>query len=207
LQRTKNSAAKAVKKHNYWKWAFILLLAIVLGSGLFVMQQVTAPNQQAREITQKTSSHQQHATINVEMNKQQLNTTINYYLKRQQKNKKIKYQFYVDQAAVLVGTTKLLGQRVSFSLYTQPTVTSQGNILLHAKSVAIGTLNAPPKFILSYIQKNYNLGKWVTIDSKNETIRLNLRQIKGFHGISVRAQKIDLTQNQFKFKVDVPFKQ
>ncbi|MFT8724741.1 MAG: YpmS family protein [Liquorilactobacillus nagelii] len=206
MRRAKEPTKKVGRKYNYWKWAFIGLLAIILGSGLYLIQQITAPNQQEQAITQKISSLKQQATINVEMNKRQLNAAINYYLKRQQKHEKIKYQFYVDQAAVLVGTTKLLGQSVSFSLYTEPTVTSQGNILLHAKSVAIGTLNAPPKFILSYIQKNYNLGKWVTINSKQETIRLNLRQIKGFHGISVRAQKIDLTKNQFKFKVDVPFK-
>jgi uncharacterized protein YpmS len=206
LKRSDRKKNKVIKKHNYWKWAFIILLALMLGSSLFFVQQLTSQNVAEQQVSQATKSLGKHTSINVQMNKRQLNAAMNYYLKRQQRHKKVKYKFYVDQAAILVGTTEILGQNVSFSLYTEPTVTSKGNILLHAKSVAIGTLSAPPKFILNYIQKNYQLGKWVTIDSQKETIRLNLSRIKGFHGITVKAQKIDLTNNIFRFKVNVPLK-
>lgn len=206
LKKRSRVFAKKVKKHNYWKWAFIILLALILGSSLFLVQQLTGKNIEQQQVAQATKSLGKHTSVDVQLNKKQLNAAINYYLTRQQKNKKLKYKFYVGQAAILVGTTKILGENVSFSLYTEPTVTPNGNILLYAKSVAIGTLNAPPGFILNYIKNNYRLGKWVTIDSKAKTIRLNLSQIKGFHGVTVRAKKIDLINNKFLFKVNIPLK-
>ena len=206
LKRSGRKKSQPIKKRNSWKTSFIILLALVLGSSLFLVQQLTGQNVAEQQVSQATKNLGKHTSIDVQMNKQQLNAAMNYYLKRQQRHKKVKYKFYVDQAAILVGTTKILGQNVSFSLYTEPSVTAKGNILLHAKSVAIGTLSAPPQFILNYIQKNYRLGKWVTIDSRQKTIRLNLSRIKGFHGITVKAQKIDLTNNIFRFKVNVPLK-
>ncbi|KRM96328.1 hypothetical protein FC19_GL000615 [Liquorilactobacillus aquaticus DSM 21051] len=203
MKRSVNDKQK--KKVNIWKWAFIVLAAFLVGCTLFVFKQATKQNTVQRDVVTATkNSSSNHTSINVSMNKKQLNGTINYYLKQQQKGQKIKYRFYVGDAAILMGTTKILGQNVSFSLYTMPTVTKDGNIRLHAESVAIGSLSAPTSFILNYVRNNYNLGSGITINSKQKTITLNLSKMTNKQKITVRAQKIDLKNDDFRFKVDVP---
>lgn len=204
MQRSDASNNKQKKKINYWKWACIVLIAFLASFALFIFKQTTTQSPVQRNVSKAADEvTSNHTSIDVRMNKKQLNGTINYYLK-QQKGQKIKYRFYVGDAAILMGTTKILGQNVSFSLYTEPTVTSEGNIRLHAKSVAIGSLSAPTSFILSYVRNNYSLGNGVTINSKKETITLNLSKLTNKQKITVKAQKIDLKKDDFRFKVDVP---
>ncbi|MDV7756895.1 YpmS family protein [Liquorilactobacillus mali] len=205
LKRPKKIKKKA--KINYWKWAFVVLTALVLGTALFVYKQVTTQSVEQKEVTAKTAKTGKYTTINVEMNRKQLNGTINYYLKKQQQKNNIKYRFYVsDSAAIMVGTTQILGQNVSFSLYTTPKVTKDGNIVLLAKGVGIGSLNAPPSFILNYVKKHYKLNKGITIDAKHDKIGLNLNKFATARGISIKAKTINLKNNDFHFTLSIPLK-
>lgn len=205
LKRPKKIKTKA--KINYWKWGFVVLAALVLGTTLFVYKQITTQSVQQKEVIAKTARTGKYTTINVQMNRKQLNGTINYYLKKQQQKNNIRYRFYVsDSAAIMVGTTQILGQSVSFSLYTTPRVTKDGNIVLLAKGVGIGSLSAPPSFILNYVKNHYKLSKGITIDAKKDRIGLNLNKFATAKGISIKAKTIDLKDNNFHFTLSIPLK-
>ncbi|WGN89180.1 YpmS family protein [Ligilactobacillus faecis] len=194
------------KKVNGWKWAFIVLLGAILGLTLFLWLKVTTPNQDQQALTnkeQKTTS-KKYADLNVAMNKEQLSAAVNYYLQQNQKQGSIKYRFILDNSAILMGTTKILGKNVSFTLYTQPKLDKEGNIQLKARSVAIGSLNAPPNFVLGYIKNNYDLGAWATIDAKKETITLDLDQLTKKQGIKIKGRSLDLSKNDLNFDVSFP---
>lgn len=203
----KRSQVQTKRQINPWKWAFIVLLALVLASGAFIWLKVTTPSQDQVQINQQANkiTAKQTADIEVSMNKDQLNAAINYYLRKNEKNN-IKYRFLLDKSAILMGTTKILNKDVSFTLYTQPGLDKDGNILLKAKSVAIGSLNAPPSFILGYIKSNYDLGKGVIIDKKKATITLDLNALVEKQGVKVKGQELNLAQNKFLFKVSIPLK-
>ena len=49
-----------------------------------------------------------------------------------------------------------------------PQLDDSGNLVLKTKSVAIGSLNAPPSFVLGYIKNNYDLGKWAKINASKK---------------------------------------
>ena len=57
-----------------------------------------------------------------------------------------------------------------------PVKTSEGNILLKAKGLAVGRLNLPIGFVMGYIKKNYQLPNWVYINQKKKTILLDLNK-------------------------------
>ena len=103
-----------------------------------------------------------------------------------------------------MGTTKILGAKVSFTLYTKPALDSDGNIVLNAKSVAIGSLNAPPGFVLGYVKNNYDLGRWAKIDSKRSKITLDLNQLTKKQGIKVRGESLNLQNDDIRFNVSIP---
>ncbi|TWW13836.1 hypothetical protein LABALGNA3A7_00800 [Dellaglioa algida] len=204
-KRSEQIKLKTKKNINAWKIAFIVLLSLLIGTALYLsIGAMSQFKDQKALITQTNSKSTKRTNLSVEMNKDQLNGTINYYLKSIQKGQSIKYRFLVDKSAILMGTTKVLGQDVSFTLYSDPIVTSSGDIVLKAKSVAVGALPVPKKFIMNYVKKAYDLPSWITIDSKNQTIVLNLKKLDIENGIQASATKIDLKTNVFKFNVSIP---
>ena len=193
------------KQSDPWKWAFAILLGLVLGFIVFVWFQVTTPSSDQKQIaTQTTQKQGQYANVNVVLNKEQLSAAVNYYLQQNQKKGAIKYRFVLDKSAILMGTTKILGKDVSFTLYATPQLDDSGNLVLKTKSVAIGSLNAPPSFVLGYIKNNYDLGKWAKINASKATITLDLNQLTKKQGIKIQGEKCDLKQDDLQFKVAFP---
>lgn len=193
------------KQSDPWKWAFAILLGLVLGFIVFVWFQVTTPSSDQKQIaTQTTQKQGQYANVNVVLNKEQLSAAVNYYLQQNQKKGAIKYRFVLDKSAILMGTTKILGKDVSFTLYATPQLDDSGNLELKTKSVAIGSLNAPPSFVLGYIKNNYDLGKWAKINVSKATITLDLNQLTKKQGIKIQGEKFDLKQDDLQFKVAFP---
>ncbi|HCM79337.1 MAG TPA: DUF2140 domain-containing protein [Lactobacillus sp.] len=193
------------KQSDPWKWAFAILLGLVLGFIVFVWFQVTTPSSDQKQIaTQTTQKQGQYANVNVVLNKEQLSAAVNYYLQQNQKKGAIKYRFVLDKSAILMGTTKILGKDVSFTLYATPQLDDSGNLVLKTKSVAIGSLNAPPSFVLGYIKNNYDLGKWAKINASKATIPLDLNQLTKKQGIKIQGEKFDLKQDDLQFKVAFP---
>ena len=193
------------KQSDPWKWAFAILLGLVLGFIVFVWFQVTTPSSDQKQIaTQTTQKQGQYANVNVVLNKEQLSAAVNYYLQQNQKKGAIKYRFVLDKSAILMGTTKILGKDVSFTLYATPQLDDSGNLVLKTKSVAIGSLNAPPSFVLGYIKNNYDLGKWAKINASKATTTLDLNQLTKKQGIKIQGEKFDLKQDDLQFKVAFP---
>ena len=193
------------KQSDAWKWAFAILLGLVLGFIVFVWFQVTTPSSDQKQIaTQTTQKQGQYANVTVVLNKEQLSAAVNYYLQQNQKKGAIKYRFVLDKSAILMGTTKILGKDVSFTLYATPQLDDSGNLVLKTKSVAIGSLNAPPSFVLGYIKNNYDLGKWAKINASKATITLDLNQLTKKQGIKIQGEKFDLKQDDLQFKVAFP---
>ena len=193
------------KQSDPWKWAFAILLGLVLGFIVFVWFQVTTPSSDQKQIaTQTTQKQGQYANVNVVLNKEQLSAAVNYYLQQNQKKGAIKYRFVLDKSAILMGTTKILGKDVSFTLYATPQLDDSGNLVLKTKSVAIGSLNAPPSFVLGYIKNNYDLCKWAKINASKATITLDLNQLTKKQGIKIQGEKFDLKQDDLQFKVAFP---
>ena len=177
------------KKVNYWKWAFFVLVGILFISGCYLATKVTSQTKEQTNIAKVSdkNSKQKYTSVDVTLDKKQANATINYYLRKNQKKGKIKYRFLVDKSAIMMGTTKILGKNVSFT-------------------VAIGSLNAPAGFILKYVKNNYDLGKVAIIDPKAKTITLDLNQLTKKQDILVKGTKLDLVNDEFKFNVKVPLK-
>lgn len=192
------------KKTNYWKWAFIILVLLIIVTCGTILVKATAPAPQA-EMTQTTKAN--NSSLVVELNRKQVNALSANYLDNYLKDNKIKYNFMVgDKYATLVGDTKFLGAKVRFAINFIPERTSQGNVLLLAKGLSVGRLNIPIKFVMGYIAKNYKIPKWVSINAQKKTVLLDLNRYSKHHQLKYSAQEINMESGQFKFLITVPAK-
>ncbi|MBB1062742.1 YpmS family protein [Limosilactobacillus fastidiosus] len=192
------------KKVNWWKWAFIVLVLIIVVSSGVILHRATAPASQP-EMVQSTKNND--SSLVVELNRKQVNALSANYLDNFLKDNKIKYNFMVgEKYATLVGNTKFLGTKVRFAINFIPERTKQGNVLLRARGLSVGRLNIPIKFVMGYIAKNYNIPKWVSINPKKKTVLLDLNRYSKNRQLKYSAQEIDMQNGHFKFLITVPEK-
>lgn len=189
---------------NGWKWAFIILVVLlVLGTGV-VLNRATAPRplpEASRSV--KTSD----TSFSVVLNQDQVNALSSNYLSHFLKDQKIKYHFLVgNKYATLTGDTKFLGTKVRFAINFIPERTVNGNVLLTAKGLSVGRLNIPIKFVMGYIAKNYNIPKWVSINPNKKTVLLDLNRYSKHRQLKYSAQEINMPKGRFQFLITVPSK-
>lgn len=195
-------SVKTNRPVNRWKWAFIVLLAVIVLATGIVVNRVTAPAP-TLAVTRKADIGD--TSMTVELNRHQVNALAANYLNRFLKGQQVKYTFIVGQQyATLAGDTKFLGAKIRFALNFIPERQKNGNVLLRAKGLSIGRLNIPVKIVMGYIAKNYNVPKWVKIDAKKKTILLDLNQYSAKRSLKYSAQEINMAQGRFKFLITVP---
>ncbi|KRM67882.1 hypothetical protein FD06_GL000602 [Apilactobacillus ozensis DSM 23829 = JCM 17196] len=195
------------KRFNIFKYLFILLiLAIIIGAGFVWFSVNSTPVSESKTAVSQKYNHDA-TPITVGLNKKQLNALSTYYLEKVQSssNDKMDYKFVVTDRAYVYGNIKLLGSKIKYVLALKPKLLSDGNIQLDADGLEIGKLNIPPKFVLSYVSRNYKIPSWVKLDSKNSKIILNVNDFGSKDNLSYRATKIDMNgDGDFKFQVLIP---
>ncbi|WP_419469618.1 YpmS family protein [Candidatus Enterococcus mansonii] len=189
---------------NRWKIAFLVLVGLIIGSLAFVfvrITQVREPNYKpVPELVEKEGT----PVIAIQSNKKQVNSLIDFYLSDFQKGSKITYKFYLENEAMLNGTFEVLGHPIQFYLYFDPYVMDDGNVQLKAKSLSIGTLGLPMKEILKFVQRDYKLPSWVEVNPDEQTILLRLDQFRMQNGLFIRAEKINLVDDDIRMNIYLP---
>lgn len=193
---------KVKPKRSLWKWLFWGLLMInFVGIGT-VIYQGTAPLTNVAETKAPKSSD---ASLELVLSRKQVNALSSNYLNQFLKDKKIKYQFIVGKKyASVIGVTKFMGVQVKFALNSVPEKTSQGNVLLHAKSLSVGQLKLPMSYIMGYIKKHYTLPDWVSLNQKKRTILLDLNKYSQNKAINYHVNEINMEQGEFRIGLTIP---
>lgn len=190
------------KNFNGWKWAFFVLLAAIIIGGAVVVHRAAAPAP-APEVSRPVQTTD--TSLTVDLNRKQVNALSANYLNKFLKGERVKYHFIVgEKYATLIGDTKFMGVKIRFAINFIPQMTKEGNVLLKAKGLSVGQLNIPLKFVMGYIAKNYNIPKWVSIDTKKKTILLDLNRYSKHRSLKYSAEEINMEDGRFRFLITVP---
>ncbi|WP_314059455.1 YpmS family protein [uncultured Vagococcus sp.] len=199
---TENGFKKLLK--NPWKMAFLVLIGLLIGATVFLVSRMMTARESTYKPAEESVSNEQDATFQVQLKKHQVNQIISYYLNDFLKDSGVQYDFYLEDRALLNGTFKVLGYDMQFYLYFDPYVTEEGNIQLKATSISIGSLPLPISEIMKYVAKDFDVPKWVEVLPKEQTIVLHLDEFKLQNGMFVKAEKINLIDDDIRFNVYLP---
>ncbi|MBM7688612.1 hypothetical protein BCR24_09245 [Enterococcus ureilyticus] len=204
INKRRKKTPEVKNKVNRWKVAFIVLVGFIIGSITFVfvrITQVREPNYKpVPELVEKDGT----PVVAIQSKKKQINALIDFYLADFQKGSDITYKFYLENEAMLNGTFEVLGHPIQFYLYFDPYVMDNGNVQLKAKSLSIGTLGLPMKEILKFVQRDYKLPSWVEVNPDDSTILLRLDQFRMQNGLFIRAEKINLVDDDIRMNIYLP---
>ena len=112
------------------------------------------------------------------------------------------YKLYASNQMVLFeGEYVLLGQKIPLYIYFQPSKLDDGSVLLTVSEVSAGTLGLPRAEILTYLKKNYKLPDFISVDVEASSILIQTTVITNNLGIYVKANTIDLYNDQIIFDI------
>ncbi|WP_241153389.1 YpmS family protein [Enterococcus mediterraneensis] len=189
---------------NPWRAAFLLLAALVLGTGFFLGSRLFAEREPQYKKTPDIVEHSGTPVLTINSNKKQVNELIDFYLGEFQKDSDVKYDFALENEAMLSGEFKVLGFPMRFYLYFDPYVMDNGNIQLRAKSLSIGTLGLPIKEVMDMVKRSYKFPKWIDVNSKEKNIMIRLDQFRMQNGLFMKANKINLVDDEIQISLYLP---
>ncbi|WP_297075416.1 YpmS family protein [uncultured Enterococcus sp.] len=192
------------RQHNYWKIAFLVLVGLILGTGVFITSRILDtkpfPVKETPAIVERNGT----PVVNISSNKTQVNELIDFYLGDYREKSGLDYEFVLNDQAMLKGEFKLLGVPINFYLYFDPYVMEDGNVQLKAKSLSIGTLGVPISEVMKLIKRSYELPEWIEIDAKEKTVMIRLDQFRMQNGLFIKAEKIDLVDDVIQASLYLP---
>ncbi|MFV0528437.1 MAG: YpmS family protein [Lachnospiraceae bacterium] len=189
---------------NPWKIAFFALVGLILGVIIFLSIRVFDTRQEIDMTQIEAAMESGDPIFEVQLTKLQTNQIINHFLKKISTPDGIQFEFMLENRALLKGTFDFLGHEIQFDLYFEPYVLENGDIELRARSLSVGTLSIQTSELMDYVKKNAPLPSWVEVDTAEETIILHLNQLELSQGIYVEAEKIDLLNDDIRFKFFLP---
>lgn len=187
------------KKTNFWKWGFLLLLAFQLS--LFSLIWLRIHSGREPQYKQEPTRQDLVQIGTFTSNREQLNTAITSYLKKYQ-TKAFSYQVHAsNRQIVFEGSYDILGSKIPLYIYFAPTKEANGAISLEVLDVSAGTLHLPTSDVLSYVAKHYKLPKSIQIDAQAEKILIDLPSLSKEKGLIIRANTLDLYNDQLIFDI------
>ncbi|HAT54401.1 MAG TPA: DUF2140 domain-containing protein [Lactobacillus sp.] len=188
-------------QRNWWKVTALVLIGLIVAVGLWIGVEATKPMPEPAEVTKPVQ--QSNATFQVQLNTKQVNALADYYINNTKHNK-YNYRFVINKNAMLYGTTKFLGVKLTYGLIMEPTVTKSGNVKLRATRMAIGRLQLPVHFVMGFVARHYKFPKGVSANAKTDTVFLDLHKMGPKRSLAIRAETLDVNSGTYIFKAGIP---
>jgi len=198
-KKSQTSSKKELFK-NPWKIAFLSLVAVLVAFVVVIGYRVSTPRMTYDSKSSETINLKD-PILEISMTKDQVTRAVNFYTKDLFEKSGVDYTFHLDKEALLDGTFSLLGHDTHFYLYFEPFVLSNGDVQLKAKNLTIGSLNVPVSAVMNYISHTVDFPKWVEINSDEKYITLHLQQLTIGKGMKVKAEQINLMNDQIRFNL------
>ncbi|MBJ8349661.1 YpmS family protein [Streptococcus zalophi] len=188
------------KLRNYWKYGFLILLALNLSFiGVIASRVLQDREPEKRAVSIQTTDDFKIGQIST--TKDQLNKTLTAYLKDYQTSD-LTYNIYIRSQSILFeGTYKILGYDVPLYVYFEPYKLSSGAIQLKITSISAGTLPLPEKDVLKYINNTYDIPEFVEILPDEATINVNIQSMIIDNKIYLKAAALDLINDTINFDI------
>ena len=193
-----------IKKMNYWKIDFLVLVGILLGTTVFFASRVFQQRESGISESAELVKRDGNPVLTINSNKSQVNQLIDFYLTDFQKDQEVKYNFELRNEALLTGQIKVLNFPITFYLYFDPYVTEEGNVQLKAKSLSIGTLDLPTSEVLKMIKRSFKFPEWIEVNADEQIILIRLDQFRMQNGLFIKANKINLVDDEIQMSLYLP---
>ncbi|WP_112182265.1 MULTISPECIES: YpmS family protein [Paraliobacillus] len=188
-----------------WRFLFISLLSLNVFIIITLFILIFSPTPGSNALPEKEYIEDEAgAEFTVRSSKQNLTELVNQYIDKALNDEDGKYSIQLNENVQIFGSVEAFEKDIPISIEMEPVVQENGDIILKQTEMSLGLLNLPKNKILEYVAKAIDAPEWVIIDPDNEEIYIAITQMDIKSNFKVRAQQIDLENDQISFRIKVP---
>lgn len=187
---------------NKWKIAFfVLILALLVGAVWLVSLISSEPEGYGLDERAAATSG---GELRVQTTKADFEALANKYIQEAVENQPIPLELTVDDQIALVSELTVFTLTIPVQMYFDPIVQEDGNIQLKQDKVDIGQLSIPPEQVLKLLRDSIDLPTWMVVSPADESVFIDLGGLPIDGDFDIRAEKIDLENDEIILSVTVP---
>lgn len=187
---------------NKWKIAFfVLVVALILGAVWLV--NMISTESESYELAERAAATS-GGELRVQTTKSDFEALANKYIQEAVENQPIPLELTVDNQIALVSELTVFTLTIPVQMYFDPIVQEDGNIQLKQDKVDIGQLSIPPEQVLKLLRDSINLPTWMVVSPADESVFIDLGGLPIDGDFDIRAEKIDLENDEIILSVTVP---
>ena len=198
--RSKHDSDKS--KVNGWKWAFILLVFLLVGFIVYIgfLLQPLSTNQTE---TPPTVSDVEQVSLTTSLTKEDTELIINEYLNNAMGEDFDAYTIILSDKLEIHGEITIFNFGVPFKLYFSPYALENGNIQLRGEAVELANFSLPVSGVMSLLGRQLALPEFIAIDSNAQIIEIDLAKLMEDYSFDITIDQIDLEQDVIQFNLGI----
>ncbi|MFA1643409.1 YpmS family protein [Chryseomicrobium aureum] len=187
---------------NKWKIAFLGLVLLLVIAIVYVGSLLTGTSE-SYTLTDRPDPAE-GGQLFVETSKQDFEKLANKYIQEAVRDQPIPLQLVVEDKIALTSELTVFSLTIPVQMYFDPVVLEDGNIQLVQNQVDIGQLSIPPEEILKLLRSSIDLPNWMIVSPADESVFIDLGGLPIDGDLDIRAQEIDLENDEIILSVTVP---
>lgn len=187
---------------NKWKIAFLGLVLLLVLAIVYVGSLLTGTSESYTLGDRPDPA--EGGQLFVETSKQDFEKLANKYIQEAVRDQPIPLQLVVEDKIALTSELTVFSLTIPVQMYFDPVVLEDGNIQLVQNQVDIGQLSIPPEEILKLLRSSIDLPNWMTVSPADESVFIDLGGLPIDGDLDIRAQEIDLENDEIILSVTVP---
>jgi len=188
-------------KLGIWKILFVSLLIINIIFVLIIFYFINGSNM---ELPNYSSVSEGEVALDIATNKESINKLINNVIRNNETEDTLKYSLILTDVVEFYTIIPIFNQEIQLVMTFIPEALPNGDILLKQQSLQLGRMNLPVSYVLSFIQKQNMLPKWVLLNPEDKEVYLALSEIEIEQQLILKAKSIDLTEDELIFQLIMP---
>lgn len=193
------------KKKNKWKQFFFWLLGLNVLVVLAILILIFWPVSETETPGGSEENTMQSSEFTVRTSKQNVNELVNAYIEKLLEDTSHEYSVSLEENVELRGELPVFSSTVPVSVYLEPVVQDNGDIILKQESISLGQLALPNQKIMEYLKKYLPMPNWVTVDPANEEIYVAVTDMQIRSNLNVSVESFDLETNNLAFNIEIPY--
>ncbi|MBS7345728.1 MAG: YpmS family protein [Caryophanon sp.] len=185
---------------NKWKVAFFTLFAAVI----LVLAVLVALLFSGERVQLQPAQQHSGNVVMLQTTGPELEAIARYYLQDTITQSPVPFDFSITDAVNLTSELEIFGVAIPVAMSFDPVVHEDGNISLEQQAMNIGNLSLPPQYVLKLIGQAVQFPDWVTVQSTDSSIYIDLSRLNIDSGTRVRAKKLDLVANEIQIELIIP---
>ncbi|MCZ2258253.1 YpmS family protein [Sporosarcina sp. G11-34] len=188
---------------NFWKVGFFVLFGLIAAAVVALVVFISSSPESVDVPNAGVSTAPNHL-LTVRATKEDFEGIANTYIRKAMDGEPLPVTLEVKDNIVLTSELTVFAYTLPVTLFFDPIVREDGNLILKQTSVEIGKLNIPPSTVLKILKDSVKLPPWMIVRPKEEELFINLSAIPVSGDLEIKAKEFNLAKDEIILEIVIP---